>query len=994
MSNAGDLGTVEYVPADYKSGVKPPEEGWQPFVPGNRLQGVDQHFWFHMQFHSPAAAEGKTLYFRLVTGRDGDWDARNPQGLVYVNGRTVQGLDINHEMMVLEPDTDIDMYVYFYVGMIDIPIDFFPTLVYVDDRIEKTYYDLTVPLEATKLLHPNTSDYVKTMKCLEQAANRLVMWPEYSEAFYNGLTAASDYMQTEFYDKLCGDSDAIVNCIGHTHIDVAWLWTLAQTVEKSQRSFATVVELMRRYPEYIFMSSQPQLYQYVKEEDPELYDEIKKLIAEGRWEVEGAMWLEADCNLISGESMVRQILHGKRFMKEEFNVDSKTLWLPDVFGYSAALPQILKKCGVDNFVTSKISWNEMNTLPYDTFMWEGLDGTEIFTNFITAQNAQPNHDMTNFTTYVGDITPSMVMGAWQRYQQKQYNDQAVVTFGYGDGGGGPTREMLERYRRLQYGLPGLPKARMSNSGTWLNETRENFLKNAQELKRIPRWVGELYLEFHRGTYTSMAKNKRNNRKCEFALQGAEGLCALDKVLFGGEACDKELYQAWEIVLRNQFHDIIPGSSIFEVYEDSDKEYARVMEIANEIREEKMDKLIAQLNTYGGTFVYNPLGINRIAQVPTPFGMREVGMSHMSWTVFHPSEEDLSGVEVDGLCAQNDFYYVELNEAGQISRLFDKVSRRDVLKAGCVGNEIQIFEDFPREYDNWEITNYYKQKMQVLDGPAKITPIQDGMRAGWQVEKTFLSSTIRQKIWLYTCSERIDFETEIDWNEEHMLVKAAFPLDIHTNKVTYETQFGNVERPNHGNTSWDQAKFEVCGHKWASMSEHGFGVSLMNDCKYGYNAEGSTLKLTLLKCGTYPNPQADKGHHEFTYAIMVHDGDYGCDADWGGTVREAYSLNVPVYTREIGRQHGERGESGFLFVKTGDNIVVDTVKPADDGNGIIMRMYDARDSRDTASIIPQFPFKKAYLCDLLENVIGELDCTEDGYINVPVKNFEIVTIRIV
>jgi len=987
VTPAGDLGPIEWVACGYKTGTTPPAEGWEPFVPGTRPQGVDAHRWFRLRFKAPEAQPDKSLYFRLITGREGGWDATNPQALVYVNGRTVQGMDVNHTMMNLTPGEDVDMYIYFYLGMIDQPMDFIPSLVWVDDRIEKTYYDLSVPLAASRLLNKNTSEYVTTMKCLEQGANRLVMWPEYSEAFYAGLAAASQYMQEEFYEKVCGKSDALVNCIGHTHIDVAWRWTLAQTVEKSQRSFATVIELMRLYPEYTFMSSQPQLYKYVKEEDPALYEEIKKKVAEGRWEVEGAMWLEADCNLISGESFVRQIVHGKKFMKDEFGVDSKTLWLPDVFGYSAAMPQILKKCGVQNFVTSKISWNETNTLPYDTFMWEGIDGTEIFTNFITAQNANPNHATDNFTTYVGDITPSMVLGAWDRYQQKEYSNEAVVTFGYGDGGGGPTRQMLERYRRLQYGLPGLPKARMANSADWLNDTRKNFEENAALLQRLPRWVGELYLEFHRGTYTSMAKNKKNNRKSEFALQQAEALCAADALLNGGDTHDAELYNAWEVVLRNQFHDIIPGSSIFEVYEDSDKEYAGVMATADAVRDEKLASLQANVKTDGGVFVYNPLGFARKAQVVVDGKTVETEeIPALGWTVVK-AEEKPCRVEISGSRISNDYYDITLDAAGRIEKLYDKRFDRDVLLPGQKGNEIQIFEDFPRQYDNWEITNYYKQKKTVLEDAPVITPVVDGARAGFKIERKFLSSTICQTMWLYSENERIDFETDLDWHEEHMLMKAAFPVDVHASRATYEIQFGNLERPTHENTSWDKAKFEVCAHKWADLSENGYGVSILSESKYGFNTEGSTMKITMLKCGTEPNPQADKGLHHFTYALLPHAGDYRAS-----TVHEAYALNCPAIVSPIAAQDGRLPETFSLVTCDKENVIIDTAKPAYDGTGLVVRMYDAFDRRATAHLTPGFSFETAVLCDMLENELEELP-VENGVITVPVKNFEIVTLKI-
>ena len=1022
---------LEYQESGYKKGSTPPSDGYRPFAPDTLLSGRDSHFWFHLQFRTPDAQKGRTPFFRLITGKDGNWDATNPQAMIYIDGQLVQAIDVNHTMVQLESGRDIDMYIYLYMGMIDIPILIQAALVMRDDQTEKTYYDLKVPLDTLLVLNPNTEEYIETRKCLELAANELVLWPEYSPAYYKGMRAASKLMYDEFYNGICGKSDLIVNCIGHTHIDVAWKWTYAQTKEKAQRSFATVLELMKRYPDYIFMSSQPQLFAYVKEEDPELFKRIQAAVKARRFEMEGAMWLEADCNLTSGESFIRQILHGKKFMKDEFGVESKTLWLPDVFGYSAALPQILRKCGVDTFVTSKISWNEMNTVPYDTFLWQGIDGTEIFTNFMTAQNAKPNAQIENFTTYNGDITPSQVLGTWNRYQQKEYSHNTAITFGYGDGGGGPTREMLERYERLKYGLPGLPRAHMATSREWTENVRKEFEASTKRLKRTPRWVGELYMEMHRGTYTSIGRNKRNNRKSEQALQQAEVLCATDGLLTGGPSCHDELYKAWETVLLNQFHDVLPGSSIFEVYEDTDKNYAEVFRTAAEVTEARLDSLMSRVrvddaddagadddeaagavaDTTDRYFVYNPLGFARKAQIATPEGTVETApIPAFGWTVIAASKP-VSKVRLRGHTAETPFYRIHLDAAGRIDSLYDKRAEREVLLAGAYGNEIQIFEDFPRAYDDWEITNYYKQKETILDGRAEITPLKDGSRAGWQIRRRFLSSVICQKLWLYSDDPRIDFETEIDWHEQHMLVKAAFPLDVHTSEGTYEIQFGNLKRPTHENTSWDAAKFEVCAHKWADLSEYGYGASILSDCKYGFNAEGSTLKITMLKCGTDPNPLADQGRHVFTYSLLPHLGDYRC-----GTVQEAYCLNVPAISRKIETTDNNADDLNDLMVLDGadqagmnqagtlpatfsllsvdkENVIPETVKPAEDGSGIIVRLYDAYDMRTEATLRAGFPFRKAWLCDMLENREAELPVAADGTVSFPVKNFEIVTLRL-
>lgn len=985
ISPAGDVGQVEMVPCDYKVDNTPPADGWKPFGKWERVQGKDEHFWFRMAFHTPKTTDSQTVWLHVTTSSEGTWDATNPQGLVYLNGTMTQGLDVNRTMVLLEPDTDYLVHVYFYIGMIEIPVDFRPELVFLDRRIESLYYDFLVPYEACRCVPADGELFARMTPVLEQAANRVKMQIPLSDEYFESLADASDYLKTEFYGKLCGNSTAIVDCIGHTHIDVAWLWTLQQTREKVQRSFGNMLRLMEQYPEFKFMSSQPQLYKYLKQEAPELYDQIKQRVAEGRWEVEGAMWLEADCNLISGESMVRQILHGKKFIQDEFGVDSRILWLPDVFGYNAAMPQILKKCGVDHFVTSKISWNETNRLPVDTFLWQGIDGTEIPTDFLTEQA----HDSKGFnSTYVGKITPSDVLGTWKNYQQKEYNNETLITFGFGDGGGGSTREMLEYQRRTQYGLPGFPRTQICTVTEHLKNVWANMAENAPKLQRMPKWVGELYLECHRGTYTSIAKNKRNNRKSELLLQKAEALSAAAQ-LYGSDYPAAELYDAWESVLLHQFHDIIPGSSIKAVYDESDTAYSVIRKTGEDTVNRQLDWIADRIDAQDGMLVYNPLGFERAGTVTVDGQTVETGvLPAMGWTVLHPAAP-VCTVTLSGRTAENDYYRMTLDESGRIASLFDKAAEREVFRPGCAGNELQIFEDFPRNYDAWEITNYYTQKMTVLDDPAQIEPVTDGSRAGFRVTKTYYNSTICQTVWLYSTDRRIDIENEIDWHERHQLLKASFPFDLHTLKATYEIQFGHLERPTTRNTTWDTAQFEVCGHKWADMSENGYGVSVLNDCKYGFSAEENTMKLTLLKCATYPNPEADQGHHTFTYALLPHIGDFR-DAH---TIREAYQLNQPVQAVAL-RPHTDSGiPAQFSLVSCDcENIVIDTVKKAENNSDLIVRLYESFDRRSHATLRFGFDVASVSLCDMMENVEKALP-VEQNTVQLNVRNFEIITLRV-
>ena len=479
---------ISYLESGYKKNNVLPTDNynWKSYERGNVISGYDKHFWFHFSVDTPSIAQEEELYLSIGTSHETCWDAENPQGILYLNGEIAEGLDINHTKCKLEPNKHYDVYAYMYTSCILINEEFvfFADLETVNCKVEKLYYDLSVPFNSALCFDKDETNYHKIITPLVKACNLLDLRNLYSSSFLKSVEVCLKFLEKEFYNKVCGkDEIATVNCVGHTHIDVAWLWTYAQTREKVQRSFATVLKLMEQYPEYKFMSSQPQLYKYLKEEAPELYKKVQQAVEDGRWEVEGAMWLEADCNLISGESFVRQILFGKRFIEKEFGKTSDILWLPDVFGYSAALPQILKKSGVNKFFTSKLSWNDTNKMPYDTFMWKGIDGTEIFTYFLTAQPLPPDKKPENYTNYVGLISPVWSIGTWKRYSQKEYNNEVLLTYGYGDGGGGPTKDMLEQQRRLEKGIPGIPKTRQSHARDFFERVQENFKSSSQCLSK-------------------------------------------------------------------------------------------------------------------------------------------------------------------------------------------------------------------------------------------------------------------------------------------------------------------------------------------------------------------------------------------------------------------------------------------------------------------------------------------------------------------------------
>ena len=696
------------------------------------------------------------------------------------------------------------------------------------------------------------------------------------------------------------------------------------------------------------------------------------------------MWVEADCNLSSGESLVRQVLYGKNFFKDEFGVENRVLWLPDVFGYTAALPQILRKSGIDWFVTSKISWNDTNRMPYDTFRWKGIDGTEINTHFITACN--DNGGKTDVgCTYVGNTGSKMVNGTYRRYTQKNLSNEALLTFGYGDGGGGPTPEHLELAARGAKGVPGAPTLKIDFAGNYLKRL-EQSMENRND---VPSWQGELYLEFHRGTYTTMARNKRNNRQCEFLYEDAELLTSTAKALLGKPVPQAELHRGWEMILTNQFHDIIPGSSIKAVYDQCDIDYSIIKGIGNAAADSARSAIASSIDRKHGYVVFNPHSFSTSGYV-------KIGGKTAITKCIVPSKGYIAtndfvqtnSVNIDGYTVENDCIKVVFNESWQISSIFDKRACREVLKHGEVGNQLRVHADHPHVYDAWEWQAYSREEYRVITSVSEAAVVDDGARRGIRIVRPYMNSTITQTVWFYDGSARIDFETAVDWHERHQMLKAAFPIDINASKATYEIQFGTVERPTHMNTSWDAARFEVCAHKYADLSDGGYGVALMNDCKYGHDIHNGVMQLSLLRSPTYPNPEADQGEMLVTYSILLHEGAL---AD-SGVAKEAYYLNYPMLAVEAcGSGDSLPAEfSAVLFDKT--NVICETVKQAERGEDTVIRMYEYLNRRTDLTVKLGIPASRVFLCDLMENEIEEL-VLDENTVNLTVNGFEIVTLKI-
>jgi alpha-mannosidase len=997
-------------------------DDWEELTSAELWGGHREYFWFETVITIPDEFKDQCVVYELKTGREGLWDATNPQFTIYVNGVRRQGLDVNHREVLLTEKAaageTFRIVLSAFTGDQNLGLVMDSRIKVLDRETEQYYYDISVPYQVARLLPDSDSAYLTILHAVNESLNLLDLRKEYSGEYYESLKKAREYMKKEFYDKYCKEAGETIYCVGHTHIDVAWLWTLAVTEDKAVRSFSTVLELMKQYPEYIFMSSQPQLYKYVKKNAPEVYEEIQKRVAEGRWETEGGMFVEADCNLSSGESLVRQFLHGKEFFREEFGKDNEILWLPDVFGYSAALPQIMKKCGIKYFMTTKISWNEFNKMPYDTFEWEGIDGTRILTHFSPSRDyhkvaEEGGTETEHFTTYNAYINPSQVKGAWARYSQKYLNDEVLMSFGYGDGGGGPTKDMLENQRRLEKGIPGCPRTVMSTSKAFF----EKLDKEVRGRKYLPAWVGELYLEYHRGTYTSMARNKKYNRKSEFLFENAECYSMLDGVLNQNPYPREVIEDAWEVILRNQFHDILPGSSIKEVYEDSRKEYETIGKTGRELVDNALIHVTEQVDAHKGTLVvFNPNSLEGEGAVSFQAPEHMENLAVMDGEVMFPAQKagdgswlfcasqvpskgyktfELregscdTGLKADERHLENEFIRVTFHENGQISSIYDKQNEREVLKENRNANVLMTYEDRPHNYDAWDVNNYYVEKSWEITDVSSMELVENGpVRATICVKRRYLDSDIEQYISLLYNSPEITIRNEIDWKENHIFLKSILPVDIHTDEATFEIQYGNVKRKTHYNTMWDYAKFEVCMHKWIDVSEDDYGVSMINDCKYGCHVHDGEIGISMLKSATYPNPDADKEHHSFVFSIYPHKGDW----KKANTIQKAYSMNNPMTALVKEKEGGQLPREYSLVKADAGNVVIEVVKQSQKGNELILRFYETNNRRTSGNMSFGMNIQKIMECNMLEEDEAEVNC-QDRTAAFVIQPYEIKTWKV-
>ncbi|MEU9149783.1 glycoside hydrolase family 38 C-terminal domain-containing protein [Streptomyces sp. NPDC048417] len=751
-----------------------------------------------------------------------------------------------------------------------------------------------------------------------------------------------------------------ISAVGHAHIDSAWLWPLRETVRKVARTTSNMTALLEEAPEFVFTMSQAQQYAWIKEHRPEVYARVKKAVADGRFVPAGGMWVESDTNMPGSEAMARQFVHGKRFFLDEFGIENDEAWLPDTFGFAAGLPQIIRAAGATRLLTQKISWSRTNSFPHHTFRWEGIDGSRVFTHF-------PPVD-----SYNCEMTGRQIAHAVRNFKEKGVATRSLAPTGYGDGGGGTTREMVAKAARLR-SLEG------SAAVTW-EAPADFFAKAEAEYPDPPVWVGELYLELHRATLTSQAGTKQGNRRSEHLLREAELWATTAAVRTGFPYPYEELDRIWKTVLLHQFHDILPGSSIAWVHREARATYQRIAAELDRIIE-AAQRALAGRGTR--TLVFNSAPHER-GSVPAGGAATPVGEGG---TVSPVPRAD------GGYLLDNGLLRVEIDGRGLVVSAYDIAAGRESIAPGQVANLLQLHPDFPNQWDAWDVDAFYRNVGSDLTDVAELGVEGDAVR----VERVFGGSRVTQLLSVPADAKRLDIDTEVDWHETERFLKLAFPLDVRADRYAAETQFGHVYRPTHQNTSWEWAKFEACNHRFVHLDEPGWGVAVVNDSTYGHDVTravrtGSgdtgtttTVRASLLRAPRYPDPETDQGVHRFRHALVP-------GATVGDAVREGYRANLPER-----RVAGAAAEVAPLVTVDNDAVVVSAVKPADDrGGDLVVRLYEANGGRARAVVRADgFAADRAVLTDLLERRLADAERpgTADGGVVLALRPFQMVTLRL-
>jgi alpha-mannosidase len=994
------------------------DSNWQVIEPNSYWGGWVTNFVMRTEFTIPADwSNDAPVVLHLPFGKSGDFS--HPEALAYIDGKPYASADRHHHEILL-PDAVKDgkthkLVLHGWTGLGGWEND--PTsktqlfmkecaVAQIHQPTRDFIAKVRIALELARLLPEDSPVKGRLLNALDAAFIVLDTRDPLGEAFYDSVPAALETLQNGL-DAAGSPMDVDVIGVGHAHIDVAWLWTLGQTRRKAGRTFSNVLRFMEQFPDYHFSQSQAQLYKYTEQDYPEIFEAIKERVKEGRWEVMGGAWVEPDCNATGAESLARQFLLGRTYFRKHFgDVDTPVLWLPDTFGYSWALPQLIQQAGMKYFITHKMSWNQYNQMPHQLLWWQGIDGTKVLTHFLTTPEGS---ELLPFsTTYNGNMSAQQVMGTWNNFRQKDAHNELITAYGYGDGGGGPTREMLENAQTLA-NLAGAPRVR---GGT----IREFMDRVEAEVPDLPIWNGEFYLELHRGTLTSQARNKWNNRKSEFLLHDAEFVATLAALATDYAYPYDAFGEAWELICLNQFHDILPGSSITPVYEDSTRDYQRIRELGEVARENALAAIAQTM----------PAGTSAIAVNPTSFtgdrvgflaqgvngGLAQGNESLITQAVDGGTLVNLPNLEPFSVVAlqngnpatgttalrveefgemvvfENDLLRVTFARNGDITSIYDKEAERDALVEDTVGNQLLALEDRPLAWDAWDVDIFYDDRVEKIEGVEAFEVIETGpIRAGLLVKRRYHNSVITQKIYFYHNSKRIDFDTHVDWHEQHTLLKVAFPAAILSPTATFDIQWGNVERNTHRNTSWDWGRFETAAQKWADLSEGNYGMALINDSKYGYDVQHNVMRLSLLKSPTSPDPIADQGEHRMTYSLLPHTGDWR-----NGVAANAYDVNDPLILRPVSSASGDAANYQLVSVNK-PNVIIETIKQAEDGNGIIVRLYENERNRGTFTVTTGFNLQAASIVNLLEEE-QEMLTVQGNSVTLNMRPYMIASLRLI
>lgn len=927
---------------------------------------IDDYMWTKAKFAN--LDPSKTYYGHFDFGTGSGGLTCGAETLLYLNGIEHSGVDLNHKEIYLGTlNCETELIFRTWSGVADEsrleeleyiqgekPLTKLHTLktlqlFELDQKVNNLYYNLFAMLEAYKALIDTNII----------ASNQIIN--DLSKIFLKYDNC--DLTREKLYE-LDNQLEAVINgyedkslvqmiALGQTHIDLAWLWRVKHTREKTARSFSTLLNLMKQNPQFTFLQSQPQIFAYLKEDYPDLYKRFQAEVKNGNIEVDGAMWLESDCNIPSGESLVRQVLYGKNFIKEEFDSESKILWMPDVFGYSWAIPQILKKSNVDIFCTTKMQWNQYNKMPFNTFKWRGIDGTEISTHLIE-----------NFKFFT--INAESLVNGWNEYRDKDLTNEVLYQHGFGDGGGGPRQDDIELVKRFDK-IPGLPNIKYEKASQYFSRLDHN-LNNSDGY--VHTWDGELYLELHRGTFTSQARMKLLNRRLEYKIRSLEMLtviCKLDGIKL--DNIQKRIEKCWQSIMLNQFHDIIPGSSINQVYDDAEIEYELCYKRINEIEDliasnyPKLENQFLLFNSYH-------LPISQVVQYKTDKELMfklngeilNCVKNHDGYKIYVPDLQPLDFTTIDiadsndsnlilteelldsQITIDNDFYQLTINEIGQITRLFDKELEQELVTDNKIFNKLVSYEDRPLNWDAWDIDIFYDKRERVVDELISRPKISKSkLETVIEIELKHFNSTIKQFITISNVSKVIDIHHKVNYQDDHRLLRTLFETNVRSTEARFDIQSGNVARPTHRNTSWDMQKFEVLAHKWADISTNSFGVAILNDCKYGYSSYNSTIGLSLIKAGQFPDKSQDIGNHEYTYSIYPHSGDVlTSDID-----KYAHVLNEniePIFSKY---------PLSMLPIINNDNIFVDAIKLSEKNDDIVMRIHEWRNKGSKVNINCQY-----------------------------------------